>query len=355
MDSTSTLIKQNNKRIINYDFLRIFATVAVVLIHCSASELKNWSPFELRWQICSLLDSISRWCVPVFVMISGALFLRGEHTIEKLLKKNVLRIVTAFAFWSTVFALYRFLLKKISLKQTVGEIIVGHYHLWFLFMIAGLYLAVPLLKKITESEKLTKYFLVLSLIFAFIIPMGTNFLSLFSESLAGTVTKITDNINLRIACGYTGYFVLGYFLSKAELSLRQRKLIYTASALGFAATVILASAFSCLKNTTVNVFYDYFSISVLLEAIGVFTFFRYKKFSPNKKREKTVLALSKYSFGVYLVHPLILETYERIITQKIPSLNSLVFILLMFVITLTVSFVISAVINRIPVLKKYIV
>lgn len=351
MYNTNTL---NSKRILWFDLLRIFATLAVILIHC-CSGFQKWAPTEFNWQLCGFLNGISRWCVPVFVMISGALFLKSEQSINKLFKKNILRIITAFCFWTVVYGIFNLVVKKTGLKLALGEMIVGHYHLWFLFMIAGLYLAVPLLKKITESEKLTAYFLVLSLIFAFIIPMGIDFLSLFSESFANPLEKISDNINLKIVCGYTGYFVLGYFLSKTDFSIKQRKLIYIASALGFASTVVLSAAFSYLKNTTVDMFYGYFSLTVLLEAAGVFTLFKYGKFKFAQKHEKAVFALSKYSFGVYLVHPLVLETLSDVFGLSVKTVNPLISVPITFIIAITVSTAVSAVINHIPVLKKYIV
>ena len=355
MGNTSIVSNQNTKRIIYFDLLKVIATFAVIVIHCSVSKLDIWTPDESRWQICLFFDCISRWSVPVFVMISGALFLKGEHSIGKILKKNIFRIITAFVFWSTLYGIYKFTINKFTLKPTIATIITGHYHLWFMFMIAGLYLSVPLLKKITESKKLTVFFLILSLIFSFIIPMVKDFFEWLGGEYANIIDTVINNTNFNITVGYTGYFVLGFFLSECDLSPKTRKIIYVFGGFGFILTFVFSSVFSCITGSLVEMFFENFSVFILLESICVFTLFKYNKFDLSEKKEKVALSLSKYSFGVYLVHPMIIETLRDVFGFDINSFNIAFSLPLLFVITSIVSFVISAILNHIPVLKKYIV
>ena len=316
--------------------------------------LKVYTRFEIV-SICNVFDGICRWSVPIFVMISGSLFLNREPDIKKLYSKNILRIITAFIFWSVLYGVSTIFIHGKSVKIAIGEMIVGHYHLWFLFMIVGLYLAVPILKKITEDSKITNYFLITSLIFAFIIPQGVNFVSLFSESIADTLNKILDTVNFNIVLGYTGYFVLGYVLSKAELTKKQTKIIYIACVIGFAATVALSSGVSVLKNNSVDLFIDYLSFNVLLESIGVFVFFKNLKLKITEKTGNVLSKLSKYSFGVYLVHLLIFEIVTDYLKIDMLRINPIISLPVFVLLLTAVSFGISAVINHIPILKKYIV
>ncbi len=73
-------------------------------------------------------------------------------------------------FWHIFYALYTFIFESHSLSVAIKLIIRGYSHLWFLHMIIGLYLLVPLLRKITENTRLTRYFLILAAIFSIIIP-----------------------------------------------------------------------------------------------------------------------------------------------------------------------------------------
>ena len=93
------------ERVLYLDCLRILSIAAMMLLHISA---QNWSSLDLHdpaWMLFDILNGATRWCVPVFLMISGALFLNSLRPIstKKLLLHNVLRVVTAFLFWACVY------------------------------------------------------------------------------------------------------------------------------------------------------------------------------------------------------------------------------------------------------------
>lgn len=79
-----------NNRIEYLDLLRILASIAVVIIHICSSKWYAINSNTNEWSILNIYDSLSRWAVPVFVMISGAIFLSSDYSIEKLYKKIVL-------------------------------------------------------------------------------------------------------------------------------------------------------------------------------------------------------------------------------------------------------------------------
>ena len=63
------------QRVVYYDYLRVFAIIAVIVIHVSAQEWSDFSGRSYEWQVFNVYNAIARWGVSVFLMISGSLFL----------------------------------------------------------------------------------------------------------------------------------------------------------------------------------------------------------------------------------------------------------------------------------------
>lgn len=109
-------------------------------------------------------------------------------------------------------------------------LIQGHYHMWFILMISGLYICIPLIKPIISSEERLKYYLTLAIVFSFIIPEIVTIVNDFAPELVikgvENVNHDVSNMNMHIVLGYVSYFVLGYYLNIVDLSKAQRKIIY---------------------------------------------------------------------------------------------------------------------------------
>ena len=90
-------MEKSNTRIIYADLLRIIATFAVIILHVSAAKLNELQITDYNWQISNIYDSLVRWSVPVFVMLSGMFFLDPNKEIDfnKLFSKYILRIFLA--------------------------------------------------------------------------------------------------------------------------------------------------------------------------------------------------------------------------------------------------------------------
>lgn len=164
------------------------------------------------WMACNIYDSLVRFCVPLLIMISGAIYLNPSRpvTVKSMVTKAIPRMALAFAIWSTLYGLFEFfIMGTISTRRALAEaILLGHYHLWFLFTISGLYLATPILRCIAAKADLTKYFLVCAMLFCF-IPF---FLLNTGTWVGDTLYAMLGKANLDTFWGYTGYFLLGHFL-----------------------------------------------------------------------------------------------------------------------------------------------
>ena len=308
------------ERILYFDYLRIIAISAVIILHVAAAYGYSFPGRSLEWAVLNFYHAIVRWCVPVFVMISGSLFLSRPTNTKTLYSKNIVRLLISYCIWSTFYAVSLPIIKSvtdpeytISYTSMIANSIAGYYHMWFIPMIIGLYMCVPLLKPLIQDASVTKYFLILSFIFAFLFPQLINLCADFLiepfSDVVNPINMLLDDMNMSLVLGYSCYFVLGYFLHTIELTKQQRSIIYALGCIGFLLTFLL-NAFAAWKtNEPWRTYFDNFSVNVLLESVAIHTWFKYKTY--NSQRLNTIVsALSKYTFGVYWVHVFIQEILQ---------------------------------------------
>ena len=369
MTAPSGILNVENRasdRLYYFDCLRIFALVIVIFVHAAAQKWLEVDVWSFEWNAFNLYDGLSRGGSAFFVMISGALFLGKDRPLETIYRKHLLRIVIAFAFWSAVYAAVDRAHGIVALDDWrkgadvpvtwFQHFMRGHYHMWFLYMIAGIYLIVPLLRKIAETDFLRNYFLLLALIFTIAIPQTVFVIGLCSEEWGAFAAEIFKKFDVHLVLGCPGYFVLGYALSKANPGERTRRAIYVLGLLGAAATVLLTMVLSLRKGEPDVTFYDHFTFNVLIKCIAVFLFAkeRWGLAGASEGAKALVSALSRYTFGAYLVHALVLEEMDRLFNFNTFSFNPLLSIPLIVAVVFVVSMAISAVLNRIPVLRKLV-
>ena len=207
-------------------------------------------PTGTEWNIYNICNGASRWGVPVFVMMSGALFLPREIPTKTLYKKYILRMAIAYIVWSAFYAVVdpigQFVFTEgyqLSLVEIVGNFISGAVHLWFLPMIIGLYMCIPLIKQLIKKDNLIKYFLILSFVFCFIRTqtelVSVNLLSGNAQIIFEHINTLFKNFNVNLIFGFSSYFILGYCLNKTDIRKKHRTIIYILDVIGLVLTIIL--------------------------------------------------------------------------------------------------------------------
>lgn len=347
---TEKPLPEKGTHIVSFDVLRVVAAFAVVFLHIAAQKIFTAYPSK-QWEIMNFYDSSVRWCVPIFVMISGALFLNSNRNldIKKLYTKNIWRMVRTFFIWSL---LYSIVYHHNSLKPFVENLVQGEFHLWFLKMLIGLYIAIPILKVIVQNKKIEIYFLCLSFITAYIIPLTIKMLRFYDYELMFFAEKNINTVSLNIAMGYSGYFVLGHFLTHYDLSVKLKRIIYLLGALSFVA-VVLGTSFIAHVFTgkpTEDLYGNLIPLT-LFEASAIFIFIT-DKFPNNIKLPKLISDISNVSFGIYLVHIFFIRIFGKFgITCN--TFHPLFFIPCLSVAIFVCSYVTAKIISLIPYLKKW--
>lgn len=286
--------------------LRVVATLSVILLHASAVPVLQFGKIDLNtWWIGNMLDGGVRFCVPIFFMISGALLLSKDYTLYSFLKKRFLRLIPPFIFWSLVYIAYNLARdyhngEVITLREILRSILGGLYkgssfHLWFVYSIMGLYLLMPFvrswIKNATEKE-----------VFYFLSIWGITIC--FNNPYFGSYKP---SIELMYFSGYIGYIILGYFLSHNNNKLLNNKLtgiflILIGNLITILGTYLMSKNHHSFNST----FYSYLTPNITCSAIGVFLLFKNFKIR-SILYLKLVNLISNNSYGIYLVHVLVLD------------------------------------------------
>lgn len=336
------------KRIVYFDVLKIVTCFMVVLIHVIS---RTWYTLDLKsneFIFLTILDSICRCAVPIYLMISGAIFLNEDKdiTIKDILKKYILNIFLIYLFWNILYSVVNIvvnnktlnidIIKNIFVSTILGN---GVFHLKFLVTIIGFYLCVPFIRCITkkENKKILQYLIILLFIFT-CVPSVLNIL----------------NINLKypiLFSGFTLYFILGYYLNKFEINKKYRYIIYILGLISLIITPVLTINDSINNSIYSEKYFYYGSFNVYLYSASLFLLF--KNVFDKTKETKLLNNLSKLYFGVYLIHGLVLGLLMKFNIFGLSlnlSIKTLVISCLVFFISLIVSFILS----KIPFIKKLI-
>lgn len=342
------------ERVAYFDLLRLAASFAVIVLHLSAQHWADVGVDTAAWRAFNLYDGLVRWCVPVFAMISGALFLSRPVSLAKLWRKHIAKIALAFVFWSALYAAVSALRFELTVGQLLSEFVRGHYHLWFLFMIAGLYMLVPLLRPIAQSERLLRYYLLLSFLFAFLLPELAALLALVTNRLGASLQAVLGYADLRFLMGFPCYFLLGYALDRRTIGRGEARVIYALGAAAFVFTVAATRTVSLRLAAPYGLFYDVFSVNVLLEAAAVFTFFKRHPLSGAAAR-RLVRPLADASFGAYLIHALLIDTLQCELGLDTLSFSPLLAVPALAMLVFTGAYAASLLLRRVPFLRGRIV
>ena len=349
------------KRIRYFDYLRAAAILAVVVLHVSGQNFRHIDIHSGDWFAMNIWESMSRWGVPVFAMISGALFLSGDYTIGRLLRKNVLRIVVAFFTWSVI---YLFLTNETwDTSSVVTQLFTGYFHMWFLYMIAGLYLLVPILRHMVQDEKVTRYFLLLCFVFTYVLPELANVVGVYSGTLGTLGRSVLGLLDLKYVMGFTGYFVLGYVLHQTEISRRMVRWIYIGGTMAFLLTFVGTIVISFHEGMANTLFYENFTVNTLLESAAIFLLFKTRFGSESvpdgsdrpAPSDRIIRFLSGCSFGIYLIHPACIYVLDHYFGITTLSLTAWISVPVLTLVCFLLSLAITAVLKVIPVVKQYLV
>lgn len=280
------------KRVVWIDILRVIAMISVIAIHVISNTIYTFHIEGQALSIYQILLSIFSFSIPLFVMISGLLFLNPKKKMDtkKIITKYCGKILFLILFFGTIFVMIEeYYVNKtifVGLDTLLLRILSSNTweHMWYLYIILGLYLITPILRILTANikEKDFRYFLIILYIFAFFIPEIVKY---FSISIA---------FSIPIASPYLFYYLYGYYVVNYKVSNKYTKFSYVLSILTIFFCIFSHQYhFNIVSMSFVNTW------SFLL-ANGLLLFFKNRNIE--SKWNSFIQSLGVCSLGIYILH-----------------------------------------------------
>lgn len=317
------------EKIEELDLLRALAAVAVILIHVTATPLVLGVKGSLYHYLITAGNQLARFSIPAFIFITGFVLFYNYRECKsidwhKFFAKRFSFILVPYLAWSTFYFLFKQYInfRQISIEQIWPEflwaLLLGesYYHLYFVILISQFYILFPLILPLWKRVQgrgglvtllvLTLYFIWVYLLFNNIKP-GNSWVVIFLFHYQG-----------KLFLTWLGFFVLGAYCG-SRLEVFRQFIVQRLKLLVLGAIVLWVAMalefYSRIADPAISVAYAATSIRPLGIVFTLVTIMAImalaRKYVINSKVwGPRVKAYADRSYGIYLIHPLILTVLE---------------------------------------------
>ncbi|MCR4688151.1 MAG: acyltransferase family protein [Saccharofermentans sp.] len=334
--------KRNN----SLSLIRIIACMAVVLLHTANLAMAVFAPEgDMRIATASMRN-LMLWSVPCFVMVTGVLLLdpAKEITYKKLFGKYIKRILITLVVFTLIYKITDILIDKTPftpalITEYLASLVFGTSwsHVWYLYLILAVYLLLPFYRMVASKAeaKDMRYLLIVLIVFQSLLAIVTD------------MTGKTPAFYILVSTIFPLFLYAGYAIDKGYVKLN--KIVSAALILLCIAGMITFSILATkLQSPEIGAMVtSYHFIFTVLLAICVFALMN----KLNVKGGKIFASLDGSTFGIYLVHMVILNVLYRAIGFNPYSIG--VYILpVIAILTFALSWGIVAALRLIPFIRK---
>lgn len=329
-----------NKSNLEYDYgidsLKGLAIISVVIIHVIAGGFSYIDPRTILWSWSVIFDQIARFCVPLFIAVSGySLSITFSENLSwwNFYQRRIFKLIPLYIFWSLV---TYFLISHYGSWPNyskdfplLNSLIFGKadYHLYFIPLIFQLYFLFPLLYKLV---RITKYKIV-------ILAFVWQFIFYFYIRSQVESTKITVSLSDQDQYIFFGtwifYFILGIYLNLYPQILKKFNLIYFFFSLVFLAVAVNNAQEIFQTHGNILLATRFTKESILVFATFVILFLLAMRHVVSFKKFNPLIYIGKNSFLIFLVHVMVLRAVN---IYLLPNDGANIIIISLLTLTLSV-------------------
>ena len=353
-----------NTRIIFLDLARCFAVIMVVLVHATEHVYTMSAGYFKSLSLVSKIFAASAFTmgrvgVPLFLFLTGYLILGRKFSNDECIafwKNNWLRLFLTTEIWILIYNVFFIVVQKQSpnfyllAKEMVFLVNFPMAHMWYMPMIIGMYLFLPVFSKALTNidTSILKFPMGLLAISLFVMPMLMNMLG--------------ENAYSRLDPGFSGglygyYIILGFLVLQGVFDRIRKPVLVVMAVVSFIITVNV-QLFLYSQGITRNVWYNWGTLAIC--ALSIFVLLK-NSFNNaeesfygivSRKSFGIVRFISQFSFAIYLIHYPVLLLFEKIV--KGVKANLSVKVLLLWITTFLCSAVLCFVLGKVTYLRKYL-
>lgn len=314
------------------DLLRVIACFLVVFSHCCDPFVGQFDNDKGAFLTGVFSGSFVRACVPLFVMMTGVLLFPVRMSMSDFYRKRIKRVVIPLVFWSLVLPVIYFVYLNYGVTTTSPSIAPDNFTLsatlhkmytfifnftydttpmWYLYMLVGLYLIIPILSVWLKQASKQDIQLFLSV---WGISLVLPYLKMAAPLLGYTgnygnmgllgVCDWNDYGMLYYVSGFIGYLVLAYYLVTYPLTWSWKKLLslmipmflvgYAITSFGF----LLTQQYFPGNYANLEIVWYFAGINVFMMTFPVFVIVQKLKVPSSAALSR----LASLTFGIYLCH-----------------------------------------------------
>ena len=320
------------RRMVYPDVLRALSCIAVVFLSTSMAAG------------CTGVSGLLTWAAPMFVMLSGMFFLDSSWFIssQDMARKYGLRVLVSYLVWGCL---------AMTVNYATGGVISGmlsgsSFYLNFLFVMIILYAISPIMRVFTRVAQPRELWYVV--LFGIVIGCIYPFFQLQLET-----TRMADHA--MIGFGYLAVFMAGWYLRTTVLSRKQLRVIYLLGGICLILTlrgIWMGPSMFSSDPALMIVAPDAVFIAMALFVVVKNTLAGMRV---SVKVLRPISKIAQLSFGIYLIHPILLAVVCYTLNRNGIVLPTALFVIVVSVLLLAVSGLLAFLIRKIPKIGRYLV